>query len=76
MPVLEGVSERAVKVLQAMKSAGYTSEAKMGDAEHITKVARLPKGQVAEALQELSAKKLVKRHAGEKAAKYHTVEGP
>lgn len=70
MPMMQSVSPRAQKVLEAMKSAGLTSEAKMTDADHITKLLKMPKGQVAEALHELMEKKIVKRHADTKAARY------
>lgn len=68
---LEGVSDRADKVYQAMKSAGWTSEAKMGDAERITALSKpLPKNVVLNCLQELEKRGYVKRRAREKAAGY------
>lgn len=63
-------SPRAARVLDAMKSAGLTSEAHMLDADRITALVKLPKGQVADALHELAEKRLVKRHAEHKAARY------
>ena len=69
MPTTE-ISLRAQKVLEAMKSAGITSESKMTDADHITKLLKMPKGQVAEALHELTEKRIVKRHPEHKAARY------
>lgn len=68
---LEGVSERADKVYQAMKSAGWTSDQKMGDAERITLAAKpLPKNVVVNCLQELEGKGYVRRKARDKAAGY------
>jgi sugar-specific transcriptional regulator TrmB len=54
-----------------MKSAGATSEDKMRDADAITKMAKLPKGFVLSALQELESKGYAKRRAREKAAGYY-----
>ncbi|TLZ51369.1 MAG: transcriptional regulator [Methanobacteriota archaeon] len=70
MPI-EGISDRANKVYDAMKAAGATTEEKMRDADAITKMARLPKGMVLSALQELEAKGYAKRRAREKAAGYY-----
>ena len=70
MPI-EGISDRANKVYDAMKAAGATSEDKMRDADAITKMARLPKGMVLSALQELEAKGYARRRAREKAAGYY-----
>lgn len=68
---IDGVSERADKVYQAMKSAGWTSEQKMGDAERITLASKpLPKNVVLNCLQELETKGYVKRKARDKAAGY------
>ena len=71
---LEDVSDRAKKVYDAMKSAGATSEDKMRDADAITKMARLPKGMVLSALQELESKGYARRRAREKAAGYYLVK--
>ena len=70
---LDDVSDRASRVYDAMKSAGMTSEDKMRDADAITKMARLPKGMVLSALQELESKGYAKRRAREKAAGYYLV---
>ncbi len=72
--VPEGMSERAKKVYDAMKSAKLTSEDKMRDAEHITRISRMPKNFVLQALQELQSKGYVKRRAREKAAGYYIVK--
>lgn len=71
---LEDVSDRANKVYDTMKSAGLTSEDKMRDADAITKMSRLPKNFVLQALQELQSKGYVKRKAREKAAGYFLVK--
>jgi DNA-binding IscR family transcriptional regulator len=71
---LEDVSDRANKVYDTMKSAGATAEDKMRDADAITKMAKLPKNFVLQALQELQAKGYVKRKAREKAAGYYTIK--
>ncbi len=73
MPI-EGISDRANKVYDTMKSAGFTSEDKMRDADHITKMAKLPKSFVLQALQELEAKGYAKRRAREKAAGYYLIK--
>ena len=57
-----------------MKAAGVTAEDKMRDAEAITKMSKLPKNMVLQALQELQAKGYVKRRAREKAAGYYIVK--
>ena len=71
---LEGVSDRANKVYDTMKSAGMTGEDKMQDADRITKMVRLPKSMVLQSLQELEAKGYAKRRAREKAAGYYLVK--
>ncbi len=71
---LDDVSDRANKVYDVMKSAGATSEDKMRDADAITKMARLPKGMVLSALQELESKGYAKRRAREKAAGYYLIK--
>lgn len=73
MPI-EGISDRANKVYNAMKAAGITSEDKMRDADRITNMARLPKSFVLQALQELESKGYAKRRAREKAAGYYLIK--
>lgn len=68
------VSDRSNKVYDAMKDAGITGEEKMRDAEAITKMSKMPKNMVLQALQELQAKGYVKRRAREKAAGYYIVK--
>ena len=73
MPLTD-VSDRANKVYDAMKSAGMTSEDRMRDADAITKMAKLPKGMVLSALQELESKGYAKRRTREKAAGYYLLK--
>ncbi|MGQ0797808.1 MAG: transcriptional regulator [Methanobacteriota archaeon] len=70
----EDVSDRATKVYDAMKSAGLIAEDRMRDAEAITKMSKLPKNMVLQALQELQSKGYVRRKAREKAAGYYVVK--
>ena len=70
----EDVSDRATKVYDAMKSAGLIAEDKMRDAEVITKMSKLPKNMVLQALQELQSKGYVRRKAREKAAGYYVLK--
>lgn len=71
---LEDVSDRANKVYDAMKSAEITAEDKMRDAEVITKMSKLPKNFVLQALQELQSKGYARRKAREKAAGYYLIK--
>src|SRR2546427_686227 len=71
---LEDVSDRANKVYDTMKAAGITSEDKMRDAEAITKMSKLGKNFVLQALQELQSKGYAKRRAREKAAGYWLIK--
>ncbi|OGS48936.1 MAG: transcriptional regulator [Euryarchaeota archaeon RBG_16_68_13] len=71
---LDDVSDRSNKVYDAMKAAGLTEEDEMRDAEAITKMAKLPKNMVLQALQELQGKGYVRRKAREKAAGYYIVK--
>ncbi|HKZ88963.1 MAG TPA: transcriptional regulator [Thermoplasmata archaeon] len=70
----EDVSDRATKVYDAMTGAGLTGQDKMRDAEAITKMSKLPKNMVLQALQELQSKGYVRRKAREKAAGYYVVK--
>ena len=74
MPPIEGISDRANKVYDAMKSSGLTTEDKMRDADQITNMSKLPKNMTLNALQELMAKGYVKRKAREKAAGYYIIK--
>jgi len=70
----EDTSDRASKVYDTMKEAGAVTEDKMRDADTITKLARMPKGMVLSALQELEGKGYAKRRARDKAAGYYLVK--
>ena len=61
------------KVYDAMVKKGATSEGKAKGMEDIVREARIPKGVVANSLNELVKKKIVKRKAGEKTAKYYII---
>jgi len=74
MTMPEDTSDRATKVYDTMKEAGAVSEDKMKDADSITKMAKLPKGMVLSALQELESKGYAKRRARDKAAGYFLVK--
>lgn len=73
---MEGVSSNAEKVYNAMKGAGMVGEDKMGTAERITLLAKLPKNMVLNSLQELQSKNHVKRKARDKAAGYYISDAP
>lgn len=70
MGIEEEVSGNAVKVYRAMHELGMLLEEKMGTAERITQVSKLPKTMVMNALQELQTKGWARRKVREKAAGY------
>jgi DNA-binding IclR family transcriptional regulator len=74
MAIEDEVSPNAVKVYKAMKELAMISEEKMGTAERVTQVARLPKTMVMNALQELQAKGWARRKVREKAAGYYLLK--
>jgi DNA-binding IclR family transcriptional regulator len=74
MGIEDEVSPNAVKVYKAMKELAMISEEKMGTAERVTQVARLPKTMVMNALQELQAKGWARRKVREKAAGYYLLK--
>ena len=74
MAIEDEVSSNAVKVYKAMKELAMLAEEKMGTAERITQVARLPKTMVMNALQELQAKGWARRKVREKAAGYYLLK--
>ena len=74
MAIEDEVSPNAVKVYKAMKELAMLSEDKMGTAERVTQVARLPKTMVMNALQELQAKGWARRKVREKAAGYYLLK--
>jgi len=71
MAIEDEVSPNAVKVYNALKEMGMLSEEKMGTAERVTQVAKLPKTMVMNALQELQTKGWARRKVREKAAGYY-----
>lgn len=73
MGIEDEVSPTAVKVYKSMKDAGWLAEEKMGTAERITMVTKLPKNMVMNALQELQTKGIARRKVREKAAGYYLV---
>jgi len=66
----ERLTTNAEKVFKAMLAAGLVSEDKMMDAQRITDMAKLPKAQTMNALQELEKKGYAKRKARDKSAGY------
>ncbi|HEY1197506.1 MAG TPA: transcriptional regulator [Thermoplasmata archaeon] len=74
MAIEDEVSPNAVKVYKAMKELAMLSEEKMGTAERVTQVARLPKTMVMNALQELQTKGFARRKVREKAAGYYLLK--
>jgi len=70
MAIEDEVSPHAVRVYNAMKELGMVAEEKMGTAERITQVAKLPKTMVMNSLQELQTKGWARRKVREKAAGY------
>jgi DNA-binding IclR family transcriptional regulator len=74
MAIEDEVSPNAVKVYKAMKELAMISEEKMGTAERVTQVARLPKTMVMNALQELQTKGWARRKVREKAAGYYLLK--
>jgi predicted transcriptional regulator len=71
MAIEDELSANAVRVYKAMKEMGHIVETKMGTAERITQVVKLPKNMVLNALQELQAKGFARRKVREKAAGYY-----
>jgi predicted transcriptional regulator len=74
MGIEDEVSPHAVKVYKAMKDLAMVSEEKMGTAERITQVAKLPKTMVMNSLQELQTKAWARRKVREKAAGYYLLK--
>lgn len=71
MAIEDELSPNGVKVYKALKEMGMLSEEKMGTAERVTMVAKLPKTMVMNALQELQTKGFARRKVREKAAGYY-----
>lgn len=66
----EGLTTNAEKIFKVMLTAGLVNEDKMMDAQRITNMAKLPKAQTMNALQELEKKGYAKRKARDKSAGY------
>lgn len=62
------------KVVEAMKSLKATSPDQLKTVDHIAKAAMIPKSRVAQIIQSLLNKGVVKRVAREKAAGYYLVQ--
>ena len=62
------------KVIEAMKTLRAVSEIGKKDVDQISKASLMPKGKVANIIQILVNKKVVKRIAREKAAGYFLIE--
>jgi predicted transcriptional regulator len=62
------------KVVEAMRSLKAVTDEGKKDVDQIAKTATMPKGKVANIIQNLMFKKLVKRIAREKAAGYFLIE--
>ena len=70
----EEMSENTKKVYDAMAAIGARGEEKAKNMEDIVREAKIPKGTVANSVNELIKKKLVKRKAGEKTARYYIIK--
>ena len=62
------------KCLKALQELGASDENKMKTADNVQKKTNLPKGQVANTLQSLLQKGLVKRVVREKASGYYYIK--
>ena len=71
----EELSGNTKKVYDAMVKKGVTGEGKAKGMEDIVREAKIPKGVVANSINELIKKKVVKRKVGEKTAKYYIIKG-
>jgi DNA-binding MarR family transcriptional regulator len=69
----EEITGNTKKVFDAMAEIGARDEEKAKNMEDIVRAAKIPKGTVANGINELIKKKLVKRKAGEKTARYYIV---
>ena len=67
-------SDDEKKVIEAMKTLRAVSEDGKKDVDQIAKTSLMPKGKVANIIQSLVNKKVVKRIAREKAAGYFLIE--
>lgn len=71
MSIEDELSGNTVRVYKAMKEMGFVAEEKMGTAERVTMVTKLPKNMVLNSLQELQTKGFARRKVREKAAGYY-----
>ncbi|RZN34231.1 MAG: MarR family transcriptional regulator [Methanophagales archaeon ANME-1-THS] len=69
----EELSGNTKKVYDAMVAIGARGEEKAKNMEDVVREAKIPKGTVANSINELIKKKLVKRKSGEKTARYYIV---
>ena len=72
--MVEELSGNMKKVYDAMVKKGATSEGKAKGMGDIVREAKIPKGVVANSINELIKKKVAKRKAGEKTAKYYLIK--
>lgn len=70
----EEITGNTKKVYDAMVAIGARGEEKAKSMEDIVREAKIPKGTVANSINELIKKKLVKRKAGEKTARYYLIK--
>jgi predicted transcriptional regulator len=68
------LSDDEKKVVEAMKSLKAVTDEGKKDVDQIAKTATMPKGKVANIIQNLLNKKVVKRIAREKAAGYFLID--
>lgn len=69
--MVEELAGNTKKVYDAMVKIGATEMNKPRGMEDIVREAKIPKGAAANSISELMKKKVVKRKAGEKTAKYY-----
>lgn len=70
----EEITGNTKKVYDAMVEIGARGEVKAKNMEDIVREAKIPKGTVANSINELIKKKLVKRKTGEKTARYYIIK--
>lgn len=68
------LTDQEQKIVEAMKMLRAIDEGHLKTVDHIAKAARLPKGIVANLMQALQGKGVVKRVAREKAAGYYLLQ--
>ena len=70
----EEITGNTKKVYDAMVEIGARGEEKAKSMEDIVREAKIPKGAVANSINELIKKKLVKRKVGDKTARYYIIK--